>query len=97
MFSFFDMAAIVVTFAALLSWINNKYLPLSPTAGLLALSAGASGLLIRVQLRDGGDHIGPAVEEVTHQSQLRALCRDGRERGLRLVGAFGGGEAGDQQ
>ncbi|MDB5545279.1 MAG: sodium:proton antiporter [Hyphomicrobiales bacterium] len=46
MFSFFDMAAIVVTFAALLSWINNKYLPLSPTAGLLALSAGASGLLI---------------------------------------------------
>src|SRR4051794_22602561 len=46
MFSIFDMAAIVVTFAALLSWINNKYLPLSPTAGLLALSAGASGLLI---------------------------------------------------
>ena len=57
----------------------------------------SSGLLIRVQLRDGGDHIGAAVEEVTHQSQLRALCRDGRERGLRLVGAFGGGEAGDQQ
>ena len=24
----------------------------------------SSGLLIRVQLRDGGDHIGPAVEEV---------------------------------
>ena len=48
MFSFFDMAAIVVTLAALLSWINNKYLPLSPTAGLLALSAGASGLLILV-------------------------------------------------
>ena len=46
MLSFFDMAAIVVTLAALLSWINNKYLPLSPTAGLLALSAGASGLLI---------------------------------------------------
>jgi monovalent cation:H+ antiporter, CPA1 family len=46
MLSFFDMAAIVVTLAALLSWINNKYLPLSPTAGLLALSAGGSCLLI---------------------------------------------------
>jgi CPA1 family monovalent cation:H+ antiporter len=46
MFSFFDMAAIVVTLAALLSWINFKFLPLSPTAGLLALSATASGLLV---------------------------------------------------
>ncbi|MDB5643776.1 MAG: sodium:proton antiporter, partial [Hyphomicrobiales bacterium] len=46
MLSFFDMAAIVLTLTALLSWVNHKFLPLSPTAGLVALSAGASWLLI---------------------------------------------------
>ena len=84
MFSFFDMAAIVVTFAALLSWINNKYLPLSPTAGLLALSAGASGLLILAHFLIPILALLRALRRADAQHRFRR-CRDGRHSRLPAV------------
>ena len=52
-----------------------------------------TGSLIGMQFRERGGDIRTAVDEVTQHPQLRALRRDDRDRGLRLVNASGGRQA----
>ena len=64
---------------------------------LASLVALPTGPLIGLQFRKRGDHMRPAVDEVTQHSQLRALGGDGRDHRLCLVDASGRREAGTQQ
>lgn len=88
MFSFFDVAAIIVTLAALLSWLNSKFLPLSNVAGLLALSASGSALLIVARLVFPHADLFAGVENLLRNINFADVVMDGILAFLLFAGAL---------
>jgi CPA1 family monovalent cation:H+ antiporter len=59
--SVFDVAAILITLAATLSWLNHKLLKLPSTVGLALMGVLASLLVLAIDLATPGIRIGAAV------------------------------------
>ena len=50
MFSFLDLAAILLTLSALFGWLNHKFIPLPHTIGLLVMSVVVSLILVGIDI-----------------------------------------------
>ncbi len=68
--SVFDAAAILITLAAALSWLNHKLLKLPSTVGLALMGAVASLIVLAIDLATPDFHIGKAIRALPVRRRL---------------------------
>ncbi|MEP7211371.1 MAG: sodium:proton antiporter [Alphaproteobacteria bacterium] len=86
--SVFDVAAILITLAAGLSWLNHKFLKLPSTVGLALMGAIASLVVLAVDWATPGVHIGDAVREFLKNIDFEKTLMQGMLSFLLFAGAL---------
>ena len=86
--SVFDVAAILITLAAALSWLNHKFLKLPSTVGLALMGALASLILLAVDASTPSFLIGEAVREFLAGIDFETALMQGMLSFLLFAGAL---------
>lgn len=86
--SVFDVAAILVTLAAALSWINHKFLKLPSTVGLALMGVIASLLVLALDWITPNFHIGEAVRGFLAGIDFEQTLMEGMLSFLLFAGAM---------
>ena len=86
--SVFDVAAILITLAAALSWFNHKVLKLPSTVGLALMGALASLLVVAIDFVTPGFAIGQAVRAFMAGIDFEATLMEGMLSFLLFAGAL---------
>ena len=86
--SVFDVAAILITLAAALSWINHKFLKLPSTVGLALMGAVASLVVLAVDAATPSFLIGQAVRDFLAGIDFETALMQGMLSFLLFAGAL---------
>ncbi len=86
--SVFDVAAILITLAAALSWLNHKFLRLPSTVGLALMGAIASLVVILIDTLTPGFAIGEAVRAFLSGIDFETTLMEGMLSFLLFAGAL---------
>jgi CPA1 family monovalent cation:H+ antiporter len=86
--SVFDVAAILISLAALLSWINHKFLKLPSTVGLALMGVIASLLVLAVDMATPSFLIGDAIRDFMGAIDFETTLMDGMLSFLLFAGAL---------
>jgi len=86
--SVFDIAAILISLAALLSWVNHKFLGLPSTVGLALMGAVASIIVLIVDLATPGFLIGQAIRNFMSGIDFETALMQGMLSFLLFAGAL---------
>ncbi len=86
--SVFDVAAILISLAALLSWINHKFLKLPSTVGLALMGVIASLLVLAVDMSTPNFLIGDAIRSFMAGIDFETTLMDGMLSFLLFAGAL---------
>jgi monovalent cation:H+ antiporter, CPA1 family len=86
--SVFDVAAILITLAAALSWINHKYLKLPSTVGLALMGAVASIIVLLLDLATPNFQIGESVRGFLTNIDFEKTLMQGMLSFLLFAGAL---------
>lgn len=86
--SVFDVAAILISLAALLSWINHKFLKLPSTVGLALMGVIASLLVLAVDVVTPTFLIGDAISDFMTAIDFETTLMDGMLSFLLFAGAL---------
>jgi CPA1 family monovalent cation:H+ antiporter len=86
--SVFDVAAILISLAALLSWINHKFLKLPSTVGLALMGVIASLLVLAVDMATPRFLIGDAIRDFMGAIDFETTLMDGMLSFLLFAGAL---------
>ncbi len=86
--SVFDVAAILITAAAILSWINHKFLGLPSTVGLALMGAIASLVVLAVDAATPNFLIGEAIRRFMGGIDFETTLMDGMLSFLLFAGAL---------
>jgi CPA1 family monovalent cation:H+ antiporter len=86
--SVFDIAAILVTLAAVLSWLNHKFLKLPSTVGLALMGAIASLIVLAVDALTPSILIGRAIREFLASIDFETALMQGMLSFLLFAGAL---------
>lgn len=86
--SVFDVAAILISLAAVLSWINHKFLRLPSTVGLALMGAVASLIVLGVDLATPNFLIGDAIRAFMSGIDFETALMDGMLSFLLFAGAL---------
>lgn len=86
--SVFDVAAILITLAAALSWINHKFLKLPSTVGLALMGAVASLLVLAIDLAAPNLLLGSSIRTFLAGIDFEAALMQGMLSFLLFAGAL---------
>jgi CPA1 family monovalent cation:H+ antiporter len=86
--SIFDIAAILITLAAALSWFNHKLLKLPSTVGITLMGAVASLIVVALDWAIPGLHIGEAVRQFLSGIDFEKTLMQGMLSFLLFAGAL---------
>ena len=86
--SFFDLAALLLTLAALFGWLNHRFIGLPHTTGLLLLGLGASLLLAGVEPIFPADLLYGSLRQALQQIDFTTLVMNGMLAFLIFAGAL---------
>ena len=86
--SVFDVAAILITLAATLSWVNHKLLRLPSTVGLALMGTIASLLVMVIDFATPGFEIGQSVRAFLANVDFEATLMEGMLSFLLFAGAL---------
>lgn len=86
--SVFDVAAILISLAALLSWINHKFLGLPSTVGLALMGAVASIIVLVVDLATPNLLIGQSIRDFISGIDFETALMQGMLSFLLFAGAL---------
>lgn len=86
--SVFDVAAILITLAACLSWVNHKVLKLPSTVGLALMGTVASLLVMVIDLVTPGFEIGESVRTFLRNIDFENTLMEGMLSFLLFAGAL---------
>ena len=88
MFSFLDLAAILLTLSALFGWLNHKFIPLPHTIGLLVMSVVVSLILVGIDIVYPGKHLFDALTGALLQIDFASVVMNGMLGFLLFAGAL---------
>lgn len=86
--SVFDVAAILITAAAILSWVNHKFLRLPSTVGLALMGAIASLIVLGVDMATPNFLIGDTIRQFMAGIDFETTLMDGMLSFLLFAGAL---------
>lgn len=86
--SVFDVAAILITLAAALSWLNHKLLKLPSTVGLALMGAVASLIVLAIDWATPNFHIGEAIRDFLSGVDFETALMQGMLSFLLFAGAL---------
>ncbi len=86
--SVFDVAAILITLAAALSWLNHKFLKLPSTVGLALMGAVASLLVLAVDAATPSLFLGKAIRDFLSGIDFETALMQGMLSFLLFAGAL---------
>jgi len=86
--SVFDVAAILITLTATLSWLNHKFLRLPSTVGLALMGVMASLLVLAIDFLTPRFHIGESVRAFIATVDFEATLMQGMLSFLLFAGAL---------
>ncbi len=88
MFSFLDIAALLLGLSAVFGWLNHKFLPFPHAVGLLVMSVASSGVLIAVDRAVPDRHLFEALTSPLDRIDFSHLVMDGMLAFLVFAGAL---------
>lgn len=88
MFSFLDLAAILLTLSALFGWLNHKFIPLPHTIGLLVMSVMTSVVLVTIDLAFPKQHLFEPLTAALLQIDFSSIVMNGMLGFLLFAGAL---------
>ena len=88
MFSFLEIAALLLGLSALFGWLNHKFLPFPHAVGLLVMSVASSGVLIAVDRAVPDQHIFKSLTSPLDGIDFSHLVMDGMLAFLVFAGAL---------
>ena len=88
MFSFLDLAAILLTLSALFGWLNHKFIPLPHTIGLLVMSVVVSLLLVSIDVAYPSGHLFDELTGALLQIDFASVVMNGMLGFLLFAGAL---------
>lgn len=88
MFSLLDLAALLLTLSAVLSWLNYKFIPLPHSIGLLGMSVVTSVAMVAIDLAFSSQHLFEALTGALLQIDFSSVVMNGMLGSLVFAGAL---------
>ena len=88
MLSFFELSAVLLTLSAVLGWLNQRFLPLPHTIGLLVMSVLASLILVAIDAVVPDRHLFDALTKALLQIDFSEVVMQGMLAFLLFAGAL---------
>ena len=88
MFSLLELAAILLTLSALFGWLNNKFIPLPHTIGLLVMSVVVSLIMVGIDVAVPDKHLFDALTSALLQIDFTSVVMNGMLAFLLFAGAL---------